>query len=411
MQFSFARLAAFVYLASSLVTAAPPKMMDKFDGAGVLYTINNHPTSNNIMVYTVAQNGTVSYTKNVPTGGVGAHVWDYIFFIPDALFSQSSVFRQDNMLFTVNAGSDTVSMFSINPEDPTDITLVGEPVASGGEFPTSVAAHGNNVCVLNGGKVNGVMCYTADAKEGLKPSGKFHALSVEQTTPPVGPHGALSQVMFSTDGSKVIVSFKGRPAELGTYANGYVARWNMFSNGTLDSDSFESIVPDNATGALRPFGMANIPGTDAVIATDSQIGVSVYDFKTGKSIGLPIKNQGATCWISELSNTTGTYFLTDFFTSLIYEAKVGDDLSLNVTNAIQLPMGSTPLDVTLGKAGGQEYLFINSANATSIDVIELHPDSQSKVVQRLNMYDIARGPSNTFIVDQYFLDGMASYWT
>jgi hypothetical protein len=81
--------------------------------------INNHPTANNIMVYTVAQNGTVvsqsfslhntphyktwqSFTKNVPTGGVGAHVWDYIFFIPDALFSQSSVFRDGNFLYTVN---------------------------------------------------------------------------------------------------------------------------------------------------------------------------------------------------------------------------------------------------------------------------------------------------------------------
>jgi hypothetical protein len=160
--------------------------------------------------------------------------------------------------------------------------------------------------------------------------------------------------MFNEDGSKVLVSFKGRPAELGTYVNGYVARWSMMANGTLDVNSFESIVPDNAVGGLRPFGMANIPGTDAVIATDSQLGVSVYDFASGKSVGLPIPNQGATCWTSTLSNTTGTFFLTDFFTNLIYEAKVGDDLSLNITNAIQLPMESTPLDVTLGTASGQE---------------------------------------------------------
>lgn len=72
------------------------------------------------MVYTVAQNGTVvsntakdkynkeltawlqEFTNYVPTGGVGAHVWDYIYFIPDALFSQSSVTREGNWLYTIN---------------------------------------------------------------------------------------------------------------------------------------------------------------------------------------------------------------------------------------------------------------------------------------------------------------------
>lgn len=56
------------------------------------------------------------------------------------------------------AGSNTVSLFSINPEDPTRLTLLGRPVPSGGEFPQSVAINsaGTDVCVLNGGKINGV---------------------------------------------------------------------------------------------------------------------------------------------------------------------------------------------------------------------------------------------------------------
>lgn len=179
-------------------------------------------------------------------------------------------------------------------------------------------------------------------------------MGVVQTTPPIGPHGALSQIMFSPDGSRLIVSFKGRPSMLGEYVNGFVNRWKMATNGTIMPNTQQSIVPDNASGALRPFGMANIPGTEAVIATDSEIGVSVYDFATGRSVGLPIKNQGATCWTSDRSNVTGTFFLTDFFTSLIYEAEVGNDLALKITNSIQLPDASTPLDVVLGTVNGKE---------------------------------------------------------
>jgi len=42
-------------------------------------------------------------------------------------------------LFTVNAGSNTVSMFFINPEDPWNPQLVGIPAATLGETPITVA--------------------------------------------------------------------------------------------------------------------------------------------------------------------------------------------------------------------------------------------------------------------------------
>ena len=49
-------------------------------------------------------------------------------------------------------------MFKINPNDPSHIMMVGNPVSSGGDFPVSIAVSEpkNMVCVLNGGEVNGV---------------------------------------------------------------------------------------------------------------------------------------------------------------------------------------------------------------------------------------------------------------
>ena len=64
------------------------------------------------------------------------------------------------MLIEHKAGSNTISLFRINPENPSQLTLLGLPVWSGGEFPMSAAFNedGSRVCVLNGGKVAGVRC-------------------------------------------------------------------------------------------------------------------------------------------------------------------------------------------------------------------------------------------------------------
>ena len=72
-----------------------------------------------------------------------------------ALFSQGpvAVNQETGRLATVNAGSNTVQLFDIDPKQPTMLTAVGDPVPSGGDFPVSVAIDnaGQRLCVLNGG--------------------------------------------------------------------------------------------------------------------------------------------------------------------------------------------------------------------------------------------------------------------
>ena len=59
---------------------------------------------------------------------------------------------------SLQAGSNTISLFSINPKTPTEISLIGNPIGSSGEFPMSLAfnADGSRLCALNGGAINGV---------------------------------------------------------------------------------------------------------------------------------------------------------------------------------------------------------------------------------------------------------------
>ena len=62
------------------------------------------------------------------------------------------------MVAAVNPGSHTISLFKINPDQPSELTMVGRPVGSGGQFPSSLAfnAQGTALCAVNGGEVNGV---------------------------------------------------------------------------------------------------------------------------------------------------------------------------------------------------------------------------------------------------------------
>ena len=275
---------------------------------------------------------------------------------PDALFSQGSIkaSKKGQVLATVNAGSNTISLFSIDPKDPTSLTPLGDPVSSEGEFPISLAfnADGTRLCVLNGGAVSGVNCYKVDKKLGpvaisnsLRLLTDTGALKGTQT-PPAGPTNTASQVLFSEDGKQLIVSVKGTPQ-----APGFFAIWTVAADGSLSKD-FQNVAL--AKGGALPFGMSVIPGKKALLATDPALGFDILDLDSGnkRSSANKITGQAATCW-SAFSPKTGNFYLSDVGTSTITEVHV--DNNLNAT----LVMVSTPPSVCLafGDHGRCEWLF------------------------------------------------------
>ena len=74
----------------------------------------------------------LTYVGQVATGGNGSSVQ-----------SQNPLVVFQHYIFAVNSESSTVSMFSINEHDPTNVTLVAV-VPSGGDFPVSIAAAQGN---------------------------------------------------------------------------------------------------------------------------------------------------------------------------------------------------------------------------------------------------------------------------
>jgi len=355
-----------VILAAGLVTARPVWSL------GALYSMTNDPAGNSIIINAINFDGSLTYAGSVPTGGTGAHGNPGTPPAADALFSQNPMKVVGNHLFLVNPGSNSVSMFFINPADPLDLKMIGKPVSSGGEFPVSVdiSPKTGDVCVLNGGKVNGLKCFTVDPNYGMKPHDSFWSFGLNQTTPASGPANAVSHVLFSSDGTKLRASVKGNPGP--PAVSGFVATWDVAKDGTL-SHSFTKTIPTSGDGLL-PFGMTNVVGSkDAVMVTDPALGLTVYDFSkpTVSYEPLTIDGQMATCWV-EYSTATESYWLSDLVSNNVYEASV-DPKTLKPTLLSTFSLGgeNDPTDIAIGTVLGKQYLYALAPSISSIDTFSL----------------------------------------
>ncbi|TDL16576.1 hypothetical protein BD410DRAFT_808023 [Rickenella mellea] len=417
MKVSSSLVVASIAFASSLVSASPlatrkaskakNNTADASNAAGALYFITNEPAGNHVVASAIGTDGKLTFGKAHCTQGRGQHgVTDPDG--PDGLFSQGSVkvSAAANALVAVNPGSNTVSMFSINPENPIDMKLIGGPVSSEGEFPMSVALNKNGTmaCVLNGGAVNGVMCYSIDQNMGLMAmNNSLRSLGLNQTTPPAGPAGTTSHIVFSEDNTKLIASVKGTPPN----DPGFLATWDISPDDGSLSQDFTKATPSQ--GGLLPFSMTVIPGKNAILATDAGVGFDIFDFSGGNNASssiVPIEGQKATCW-SSFSEKTGNFYLTDIGTATVTEVNVDDNLKGSIVKQYPQTAGSGTIDNDIANVGGNDFMYVLGANATQIDVLSLGAPGQAQGIQT---FDIA-GPAKAagVKINPFNLQGMTSF--
>ncbi|KAF3920166.1 hypothetical protein AA313_de0204167 [Arthrobotrys entomopaga] len=356
--------------------------------AKALYFQTNMPTGNSIVAVPILPNGgldTSKYTTHATGGngmaGLGA---DNTMAGPDSLFSQDSVIVNGNLLFATNAGSNTVSMFTINPSDPACLDRVGEPAPTLGDFPVAVAysAHLQTACVLNSGASDGVACYCV-GRNGLDLLDRSaRKLNIGQTTPPVGPVGTVSDIFFTPDSKSLIVLVKGNP---GTGAMGFVAVYPVV-NGKVSMTPVKS----NPTGSLVLFGASMISNTD-IVATDAGFGtikltlnprthVVVADVKT------TIAGQAATCW-SAFSKKTGSVYVTDIKMNRIEEISAASGKSVSALNLTNSNAGNTDNVV------GGDFLYNLSPSTGKVDIAVVGLSCGQGKMKELGTFSIAGGPN------------------
>jgi hypothetical protein len=257
--------------------------------------------------------------------------------------------------------------------------MIGGPMNSGGDFPNAIAisAQTGHVCIANGGEVNGVKCFLPDQTKGLLPiPGSFRSLKLQQSTPPVGPGGTVSGLLFSADGSKLYAAIKGFPP-----APGYIATFDVSATGVISQDFTKSTPPNG----LLPFGMSLIPGRDAIINADAGAGFTIFDFSKGdiasSAVTTPLKGQVTPCW-TVFSKKTGTFFLTDVGAATVTEVKV-DTTTLKATVVKQYPaiVNAATADDDVATINGKDYLYVLEGNITSVGVMSLPGPGQAKTIQ------------------------------
>jgi 6-phosphogluconolactonase (cycloisomerase 2 family) len=292
-------------------------------------------------------------------------------------------------VFAVNPGDNTVSMFTVNKNDSTQLTMVGSPANTMGEFPVAVAfsKKHHTACVVNSGGDSNLACFSV-SKNGLTPlNNTVRSLGVNQTNPPTGPANTVSDILFNQDESALLVSVKGTPnGTVGFIANYGISRNHSF---TLDADPVIS-TPDKG---LLPFSMTLVGECgDVLFNTDAAFGVSVsqFDPSTGDIIAsssVAIDNQTATCW-SSTSPRTGSFYVTDVGNAIVSEFSVdptGPSAKLLARHTLDGIGGRIDQAVASTHAG--DFLYALGAKARSVNVLKLTGPGKARQIQTFVVTD------------------------
>jgi len=319
-------------------------------GYHAVFVQTDNTAGNQVVAYQRAGDGTLSLAGTYNTGGLGGQLAGSVV---DHLASQGSLTYdpEDDVLYAVNAGSNSVSVFSVNG----DKLALRQVVSSGGTFPVSVAVHGNLVYVLNaesGGSVQGYLAL-AGLLFPLPLSNRPLGLNPDATPQYVNTPG---QVAFSPDGSQLIVTTKANGNDI-----------DVFHVGSFGYLSFAPVV--NAEAGTVPFAISFDGAGHLVIANAGNNSLATFSLNPNGTVSL-VDSVGtgemATCWVSEAHGY--------FYTSNAASATVsGYQEASNGQLTLLTPTTSTdPGTVDSSASVGGQFLYVQTGANGIVDEFQVN---------------------------------------
>jgi 6-phosphogluconolactonase (cycloisomerase 2 family) len=345
-------LAGGAGLAAVALFAAPASAnpSDHHSTAGAVFVQSDNTGGNTVTAYRRAADGTLTESHTYSTGGLGGVLAGSIV---DHLASQGSLTydRASGLLYAVNAGSNTVTVFAVHGDRLDRIQVI----SSGGTFPVSVAAHGHLVYVLNardGGSIQGYVRFgdhlfrvpSWNRRLGLDPS-----LTPEFTSTP-------GQVAFTPDGSKLIVTTKNNENQIDVFRLGFFGSPSASPVVTPDPGNVPFAVTFDRSGRLQ-------------VAEAGPNAVATYAVNRDGTLGFAGRvatGQTATCWIT----TTGTK---------LYAGNAGSATisRYRVEHAGLVSQGTTGTDagtVDLAISPDGHNLYAQTGGAGIVDEFDIAPN-------------------------------------
>jgi 6-phosphogluconolactonase len=310
--------------------------------AGAVYTQTNGAGGNSILAFSRSSSGRLSPLGTYATGGLGTG---------SGLGSQGAVTlaRDGELLLAVDAGSDDIASFAVR--DDGSLTLV-DRVASGGDQPISVTAHGGIAYVLNAGGSGNIVGFTLDVAGDLAAiAGSSRSLSTAASGP--------AEIAFNPAGTALLVTEKNT---------------NRLTTYKVGSDGLASAGTWIASAGVTPFGFAFDARGRAVVseawggAADAST-VSSYSIRGGSTMvidGPVATTETSACWVAVTANgrfaydaNTGSGTVTGF--------AIGTDGSLTRLDAdgVTGVTGGSPADLAASANGHFLYVRVGGLNDIS----------------------------------------------
>jgi len=308
-----------------------------------LYTESNEAGTNRIYVYKINSDGSLTSRGSTASGGAGKGA---------GLGSQGALaLSEDNeWLFAVNAGSNSVSSFKVNSDG--NLTL-SHTENSGGDMPVSVSAHGNLLYVLN---------YSSDNIHGFKVGDGGTLDPIENSTQSLSGTGvAPPQITFTPNGDWLIVTEKAT---------------NKISSFKVKHDG--SVGPDLVTASTgqTPFGF-DFGRDDILIVSNAAGGTADAGSATSYRIsgnGVPqeingavANHQAAPCWVA--TTRYGRFaFVTNTASNSISSYYIAPEGYLFLIDKAAAATDNGPIDIVVAKNNFNVYAL----NAKSGTIGEYH---------------------------------------
>lgn len=328
---------------------------------GAVFSMNNAADNNQVFAYSRKIDGTLSFINAYPTGGKGTGVQSV-----DPLASQGSIITSINrrLLFVVNAGSNTITSFSISPNY--ELTQL-EIVSSQGIKPNALAIYNDLLYVANAGDT--------DAQIASNISG-FHIDCCGKLCPLPYANYALStpeakpaSLIFSPQGDKLFVS------ELST---------NILNVYPIDCEGHLQQPIINPSNGTNPFGSAFLENGILIVSEAGTNALSsYYSLNSGqlKTISASVvNNQNATCWISIGQDQQVAYTSNAGSNTIsIFDINKKGIITLRKNITSNPNMNSAPIDNIM--SCDCHFLYVLNGLGGSISVFESTEDGELTLVQ------------------------------
>jgi 6-phosphogluconolactonase (cycloisomerase 2 family) len=339
-----AALAAAALAGPAAASAATAQQQFVPGAARAVFVQTDNLAGNQVVAYHRAAGGTLTLAGTYPTGGLGGQLSGSVV---DHLASQGSLSYDPGpgLLFAVNAGSDTVSVFAASG----DGLALRQVIGSGGAFPVSVAARGSLVYVLNalgGGSVQG---YRVAFGRLVPIAGSARRLGLNPAASPQFTN-TPGQVAFSPDGTQLIVTTKANGNDIDVFGVG--------PDGLLSPSPAV-----NAEPGTVPFAIAFDPAGHLVIADAGTNALSTFALSTGgtltalDSVGT---GQSATCWVAADGDLL---FASNAGSATVSDYVVGAGGQLTLTG--QTPTDPGTVDAAVTPSG--RFVYVQTGGNGVVD--------------------------------------------